>query len=98
MAAGASARPQLPDVDALQLSSSIDPAVLEELRAYNEEGEEEEEEGAAAAAAAAAEEEAALAAAGGRSKRKRTSRFIEVRTRARVGRAWPARAEPPAVH
>lgn len=72
-------RPVLPNIDAAQLSAGIEPGVLEDLRAFNEEEDGDDGDADARAAAAAAEEEELLAAAGGgRSKRKRTSRFIEV--------------------
>ena len=78
MAAGGE-RPVLPEIDAAGLHAGIDPAVLEELRAFNEEEDGEDGDADARAAAALLEEEEMLAAAGGgRSKRKRTSRFIEV--------------------
>jgi hypothetical protein len=77
-AGGAGSRPTLPDINAEALSAGVDPDVLEELRAYNEEEEGEDGPAAAAAAAAAAEEEELMMMGEGRSKRKRTSRFIEI--------------------
>lgn len=77
MAAGGE-RPTLPDIDAAQLSAGIEPGVLDDLRAFNEEEDGEDDPDARAAAAAAEEEDLISAAGGGRSKRKRTSRFIEV--------------------
>lgn len=76
LASGAAGdRPALPDVDAVELSASMDPGVLDELRAFNEEN---GEDTAAADDAAAAAAEAEDDEGGGRGKRKRTSRFVEV--------------------